>query len=118
MVRQQQAAVLRLAYGILTIFETAGAVLHARRAIERGAFRNAFWLVQRGTAMPKIKSACSPLSAAAARSISDARRIGCQGIQLPVLCPEIIRKKIRGQLIGIDRSSSGGSLPGRSELVK
>ncbi len=38
MVRQQQAAVPRLAYGNLTIFETAGAVLHARRAIERGAF--------------------------------------------------------------------------------
>ena len=38
MVRQQQASVPRLAYGILTIFETAGAVLHARRAIERSAF--------------------------------------------------------------------------------
>ena len=38
MVRQQQAAVPRLAYGILTIFETAVAVLHARRAIERSAF--------------------------------------------------------------------------------
>ena len=38
MIWQQQAAVPRLAYGNLTIFETAGAVLHARRAIERGAF--------------------------------------------------------------------------------
>ena len=38
MIWQQQAAVPRLAYGNLTIFETASAVLHARRAIERGAF--------------------------------------------------------------------------------
>ena len=38
MVRQQQAALLRLAYGILTSFETAGAVLHARRAIEHSVF--------------------------------------------------------------------------------
>ena len=38
MIWQQQAAISRLAYSILTIFETAGAVLHARRAIERSAF--------------------------------------------------------------------------------
>lgn len=63
-----------------------------------------FWLAQRSTAMPEIKSACSPLSEPL--PVPFPTPDGSAAMEsTALLCLEIVRKKICGQLIGIDQQS-------------